>query len=744
MAETDGKYSWFEQELRKSVDDSKVDYAAVESAFLAHIQSAEKELGEFSILLLDEMPSEEIFERVEKNLNQRISQHVEYDEPVNECINSVEELNSSQWRRMESKLEDRIHQVSLLPDWEQLLMVPAEEPSEGKWEEVEEKLFAEIASVEQTEEWEQFEKQEIIQIPGDAEESEDKLEHSCKIKSERWEQVLRRDEVFPLSKWETIEENLFCRIKNEKVIPDLLRQPFWYIIDNYFSSLKRVGVVTIPLVLAAIGITGLVINNRTVKTVPTFVYQVQGKAVGIKNLENSKNEYSSVTGGNVALVNSHGLVELQNGSDVQILSMSKNKAAYKVSLGENSSSGINQGRVSFLVNPHTPKQSFRVYTPDYELVVKGTYFRVEPDLGGKLSTRVLEGAVKVVSKDFKDTVIRAGQSLVYDFSTNRYRLEDGGPVMQRKELETVPDANEMTDYKVLSIRSEVPDADIRIDGHYYGSTPLIIRQPQGSHRVLISKDGFKSVDTLIEISGENTGFSLDVALNKVLAPVIAKSDVQEKPQTVSKKEQAIKPEQVAQKLLGAQDNQTDNEAKYSDAQQAEQIGSWKKAIALYQQVFDNQNSPKLRKEDALFSIGRLKAENEVNGAGAKDVFLTYLAMYPGGSYAGESWLRLAELEFRSNPENAVKYYLKYFEMFPHHPRISELQNRVGAIYLQQGKYDQAILMFRQALSTLLTNENGEKRNILINLHRALQAKGDNENADAIWKEYLAEKAQNPR
>jgi tetratricopeptide (TPR) repeat protein len=746
MAELEGKYSWFEQELRENVDDSDVDYVAIESNVFAHIQTSERELGELSILLLENIPSEELFDRVEKDLSQRISQHTEYDEPVNDCISSEEELNSSQWRRLGSKLEERILQVSSLPQWEQILMAPAEEISVGKWEELEEKLFTEISSLEKTENWELVEIQDEIQIPGDAEKTEEKIERAWKVKSECWEQVLKTDEVFPYSRWEKIEENLFCRIKNDKRSSEIAKQPFWYILDNYFTVLKRVGVVTIPLVLAAIGITGLVLNNRTEKTVPTFVYQVQGKAVEIKSLENSKNEYTSVAGGTVSIINSHGLVELQNGSDVQIMSMSKKKAAYRVSLGNNRSSGINQGRVSFLVNPHSPKQSFRVYTPDYELVVKGTYFRVEPDLGGKFSTRVLEGAVKVVSKNFKDTLIRAGQCITYDFAANQYKIQDGGPVIQRKEIESVPDADELAGYKMLSIRSEQPDADIRIDGRYYGSAPLIISQPQGSHRVIISKEGFISVDTLIEITGGNTKFSLEVALNKMQAPKVTKSVVQQKSQSTVKKQEIIYPELVAEKLLGDQGAQTDqkSEAVYNDAQKAEQKGNWKKAISFYQQVFDNQNAPKLRREDALFSIGRLKAENEVNEAGARDVFLTYLAMYPGGSYAGESWLRLAELEFRNNPENAIQYYLKYFEMFPRHPRISELQNRVGVIYLQQGKYDQAILMFRQALSTILSNESGEKRNILINLHRALKAKGDDENAAAIWQEYLAEKAQNSR
>ena len=140
----------------------------------------------------------------------------------------------------------------------------------------------------------------------------------------------------------------------------------------------------------------------------------------------------------------------------------------------------------------------------------------------------------------------------------------------------------------------------------------------------------------------------------------------------------------------------------------------------------------------MFSIGKLKAENEKNPLEAREVFLTYLALFPSGSFAGESWLRLAELEFRTNPENAIQYYLKYFEMFPRHPRIPELQNRVGVIYLQQKRYDDAIAMFRQALSNQMAPRDEERRNVILNLHKALQEKGDIQSAEAIYKQYLAE------
>jgi tetratricopeptide (TPR) repeat protein len=84
----------------------------------------------------------------------------------------------------------------------------------------------------------------------------------------------------------------------------------------------------------------------------------------------------------------------------------------------------------------------------------------------------------------------------------------------------------------------------------------------------------------------------------------------------------------------------------------------------YLEVFNSEGSSKLRKEDALFSIGKIRAERDNEHFEAKQVFLKYLALFPDGSFSGECWLRLAELELRTNSDNAIQYYNRFFEMFP--------------------------------------------------------------------------------
>ena len=176
---------------------------------------------------------------------------------------------------------------------------------------------------------------------------------------------------------------------------------------------------------------------------------------------------------------------------------------------------------------------------------------------------------------------------------------------------------------------------------------------------------------------------------------------------------------------------------YLQAQKAELTGKWQAAIDLYQKVFDHQGTSILRREDALFSIGILKASHEHVLSGAKNVFLKYLALYPKGSFAPETWLRLAELEFKNDPEKAVQYYLKFFEMFPHHYRISELQNRVGGIYLQQKRYKEAAEMLQLALNGNGSIGSDDHKVIAENLHRALLLSGDSKSAETVWNQHLA-------
>jgi tetratricopeptide (TPR) repeat protein len=742
MNQMENKYSLFEAELRRNTDDTMVDYRAVESSLFSRIADAEY-LDELAVLKLDEVLSADTFGRIESKLFSQIIQYNEYDIPMNECIRTHYDLAQGQWDRLESKIEASMHSCESLPVWELYIKAPEVLPTTGEWETLEDSLFDRIGEISECELWEQAAHLDKMHIQDSLDTVEKILDERIREREslEKWEFVLKSEEMIPFAKWENIESSLFEKIESgSDQRPLLLKdQPFWHILNNYVLTLRTLKGAVTAMLLILIALGGYFSERLFSTSVPTLVYQLQGSATeGVK--ANSLIEHkvlNSVQGGSVSFVNEHGLVELQNGSKVHVDKMTRHHVRYKVGFGNNvSGNDVARGQVAFLVNPLKHNESFKVVTPDYEISVRGTYFKVEPDLGGRMVTRVLEGKVRVSSPLFGDTLLQAGQAIVYDIFTDTYRIQSGGAVVLRKDLEIVPDIDALKEYKIISIKSNVFDAEVRIDGHYLGTAPLSVRQAPGVHHIRLGKTGYVMKDTSITIGTEDSEFT--VALHEIKQPQTAPAVANEVP--VVTKKMIVSPEIVASVLLGDDEvvqkvEKPDFDSLYSLAQKVESKGNWKDAIVMYQKIFDNPDVSRLRKEDALFSIAKLRADNEDNKAGAKNVFMTYLALYPNGSFAGETWLRLAELEFKTSPDNAVQYYLKYFEMFPRHPRISELQNRVGVIYLQQKKYDNAISMFRQALASMISQSKSERANITSNLYRALEEKGDSKSADSVHRLY---------
>lgn len=770
MENRKNRFFWFEQELRKELSDSVVDYKLVESRLFSRILEAEK-LGGLSVLKMDEMLSLEKLDQLSKDLFSYITQFKEYEEPINDCIKTEQDPQRIRWDLLELKLERSINEIISIPEWEQILKSSEQEYLSGEWEKLEKMLFSKINYVETADSWVPVLKEETIPVPVLFENSEEQMNYNLKktSKLDFIDQVLLKDQILPQGKWEKIEDNLLKTIEAEKENLDLEKQPFWHIIANYVSLFKKGAIVVAGSVLAIIGLNGYRINSLKGDSIPTVVYQLQGEMAGHNNSAKLLNgKFNSVKNGRVTLVNNHGIIELEDQTDLYLSNVTENCAHYKVNFDRNRNE--KSGTATFIVKKRTEKQDFRVYTPDYEVVVKGTYFRVEPDQKGHISTKVFEGSVKIESTVFGDTILEAGQSIVYDHVLNRYRIRDGGTVIRREEVMQMPSIDELLGYQVLRITSNISGAEVKINGKFVGFSPLVIRQPTGLYHISVAKNGFSSIDTTVNIIQKEPVQLIEFGLEKTEKIEVAKKpgtkrrvNIETEKPVIARQENVktnkngkdykgdkedktvqIVPEIVAQNSREETLPENDEtEEIYLKAQKFEKNGRWQRAIKLYEQIFDNQTASKLRREDALFSIGRLKADNGTNIIEAQKVFLNYLANFPDGSYSGESWLRLAELEFLNSPENSIQYYLKYFEKFPHHPRISELQNRVGAIYLQQKKYNRAVEMFRRALYNLDPSKKEEQKYISTNLHKALQEKGDTQRAEQVWNQYLANVPENP-
>lgn len=744
MDNSEHKIQKFENELSKGISDTAVDYNAVELKLFDRIcQSAD--LGELCVLKADIIKPEDYYDDVEKTLTHSIAQYREYEEPIHECINQDIDLNSAQWERLESKLNERIYAIHDLPLWELSLKMP-QPCSEAVWDKVEGQLFDQISSLKKSEMWEEYAKNDEVAIPVDVERVERQLEHQIENQPvNTWEQVLKTEEIVPYKKWEECEDALFERIENGN---NLGKMPFWFIIEGYVATLKKYSAAAVTLLLILVGTIAYFKVNKLPEQVASIVYQLQGEAVLHSELASlQQNAFHSVNGGSVTFVNNHGVVTMQNESVVALEQISTKDVRYKVGFKEKKAFGHNaSANVSFFVHKKSIPDAFKVETPDYQIIVKGTYFKVEPDISGRVSTRVLEGVVKIRSNDFGDTVLYAGQSLMYDMFSNRYKIHSSGPVMARSEIETLPEMVDLVKYGIVKVVSAEIDAEVAIDGKVYGNAPIAVRQPFGLHRIIVKKEGFSGVDTTIDLEQDAGAIEVTAALQKIEKPVtvpvktLLNKVIEDKPAVLPKKDSVdISPEIVAEKMLGADPEISKAaEQNYFAAQKAELSGKWNEAVARYQEVFSSEGSSRLRKEDALFSIGKIRAEHEKEPSEGKQVFLKYLALFPDGSFSGECWLRLAELEFRSNPDNAIQYYTRFFEMFPMHPRLAELKNRVGVIYLQRKRYRDAISMFRSALSNCGLSQDTERVRITGNLQKALEESGDSDSADLLRKELHAE------
>lgn len=720
--------SWFEQFLKIEADCSAVDFNAVEKDLLLRIVQTEEEYGSISLLKSEVMVSDEQFDSLESSLFSKIIQYKEYEEPVNECINANQDLTSSQWERLEAKLFSRIEETSELPQWEQILMTPEIKPIDTNWENIENSIFEKVAQFEKQESWVQCTRKESVSIPAVIEQEEQKV---CQIinenyKTDLWENEIKKDVIISLNQIERMEEAVFNRIEKHSSALELSKQPFWSFISHYINFYRMAGALSALILITAGAITGWNYYKQSVTAVPTVAYYIDGSiAVSNKITDKISKSCSSVNGSTIKLVNKHGTVQLSNNSGLQFQKLTEKTARYRID--QASFKERADGQITFFVNKRKNDEIFSVITNDYNISVKGTYFVIEPGLNGTVTTKVLEGVIKIAGKDLIEKELKAGQIYTYDTKQNSYIVKNGGQIINREQIDQGPDINSLNSSRLLRVDCSVPGAKVQINGKTCQSLPLTVRQQTGKYTLSISAEGYNSLDTVISITEDLREVDINVSLQKFVA---VKKDVAKKviskpakPVLLESKpiaEPVISPEQILS-ILEIDDSldQHENEVLYQNAQLAEMKGNWENAVELYQKLFDNQNASKLIREDALFSIGRITAENIHNPVKASQVFLTYLALFPNGSFAGESWLRLAELEFSNKPENSIQYYEMFFKMYPQHPRISELRNRVGVIYLQQKRYNEAIHMFKQALNSPVQIKDVDRKIITSNLDRAL-------------------------
>lgn len=129
-----------------------------------------------------------------------------------------------------------------------------------------------------------------------------------------------------------------------------------------------------------------------------------------------------------------------------------------------------------------------------------------------------------------------------------------------------------------------------------------------------------------------------------------------------------------------------------------ETSDWKKAIQSYKAVLARLGASAYSREIALFSIARLLADHDAPVSDVRAAFNAYLKNFPSGSFAGESYLRLADLEYKTDPGRALGWYEKYLKEIPLTQNTVAAEYKAGLILLQQNKRDRATALLSSALN----------------------------------------------
>jgi hypothetical protein len=124
---------------------------------------------------------------------------------------------------------------------------------------------------------------------------------------------------------------------------------------------------------------------------------------------------------------------------------------------------------------------------------------------------------------------------------------------------------------------------------------------------------------------------------------------------------------------------------------------WHKSIETFDAVLKRPDGSPYGREIALFSIGRLLADHDTASAAVRSAFYAYLKEFPAGSFTGESYLRLAELEYKADPAKSAEWYEKYLRDFPGTQTTASAEYKAGLIYLGLHNREKAILLLSSAL-----------------------------------------------
>jgi len=323
------------------------------------------------------------------------------------------------------------------------------------------------------------------------------------------------------------------------------------------------------------------------------------------------------------------------------------------------------------------------------------------------------GATRSIVSETQTVHTASGQRMILSNERGTVIVENGASLTVRKSTR-----NRMDYVVAFSDYSKNPDAKVlftvtkKKNGQQFfvSTTDYAITVVGTIFRIIPQQQGHVSteiIEGIVSISGSNVPamfvsggniFSFNSAL-----PAYAVSKISTEP---------VPPAEQVDTLESAfpepQQKQTRHVVKINTGHAAHdslldcavrlESSDWQKAIDMFGAVLKRQGSSAYSREIALFSIGRLLAGRDTSSAVVRAAFNAYLKEFPNGSFTGESYLRLADMEYKVNPDQALAWYEKYVQEFPSTQNTAAAEYKAGLIYLEQHNHEKAVVMLSNALS----------------------------------------------
>jgi ferric-dicitrate binding protein FerR (iron transport regulator) len=339
---------------------------------------------------------------------------------------------------------------------------------------------------------------------------------------------------------------------------------------------------------------------------------------------------------------------------------------------------LERGRVLFDVDPLAPGQSLSVVTDDATVTVHGTVFLVDASPSGT-RVAVSRGLVKVASRN-RTLDVAAGRVLEPQAAApSALDAESKGALDQLSA--TAPEGAES-----LDVLSDVPGAEVSVDGVARGRAPLSLAVPAGLHRIRVTAQGRIPVEERVQV-GAGTATLFRAELDQL--------------------ESAVQPQPKAAPTTTSSSQPSDPLAQ---ARSEVMAGDYAKAIARLEPLRKKGNPTQIIRAGLLEAQAyRLSLRPE------RAVPILESVARSEGPEAEQGELLLAQTLQRdlADPRRAAEVYADAQRRFPRGIFREEVAYRLGEVLLAAGESREGVVALERYLSQFPSAAHADDAHLLV-------------------------------